>query len=161
MQMKDALGGSLLLTVQPMSQFLGQFLSPLKQFCIEVMGRGYKEKVRDRQKKKEKKKKGKKEGRRERRKGGKKERKGGRGREREWREKRYCLKHSLCVSPSRMLSQTFPSPGITLSFLWNVAASTRCKTTHISWLLWSFVDLLHRRYLATVWKFPFDLYTMD
>lgn len=73
--MKDALGGSLLLTVQPMSQFLGQFLSPLKQFCIEVMGRGYKEKVRDRQKKKKRKRKkekrkgGEKEGREERKKG--------------------------------------------------------------------------------------------
>lgn len=98
MQMKDALGGSLLLTVQPMSQFLGQFLSPLKQFCIEVMGRGYKEKVRDRQKKKEKKKKGKKEGRRERRKGGKKERKGGRGRERVKREEVLSEAQPLCIS---------------------------------------------------------------
>lgn len=32
MQMKDSLGGSLLLAVQPTSQFLGQFLSSLKQF---------------------------------------------------------------------------------------------------------------------------------
>lgn len=157
MQMKDSSGSSLLLTVQPMSQFLGQFISPLKQFCIEIMGRGYKEKVKDRQKKKKRE-----QERKERRNGGKKEeRKGGREREREWREKRYCLKHNLCVSPLRVLSQPFPSPGITLSFLWNVAASTRCKTTHISWLLWSFVDLLHLRYLATVWKFPFDLYTVD
>lgn len=76
MQMKDSLGGSLLLTVQPMPQFLGQFLSPLKQFCIEIMGRGYKEKMKDRKNKKRKRKKGRERGKKE-------ERKGGGGRERE------------------------------------------------------------------------------
>lgn len=99
MQMKDALGGSLLLTVQPMSQFLGQFLSPLKQFCIEVMGRGYKEKVRDRQKKKREKEKRKK-GREERKKEGRKERKEGRKGERERVKREEVLSEAqpLCIS---------------------------------------------------------------